>query len=88
MQIYQSRLIPFALSLLNTYPSCIGGVYVLNYGPLYNTLWSVAKLVLPGKATSRILFVDEEKVKQCIEEETLLQGLYFYYYYDYDWGTS
>ncbi|RUS30431.1 hypothetical protein BC938DRAFT_479396 [Jimgerdemannia flammicorona] len=72
LQYYQTRLIPFALNLLKTYPSCVGGVYVLNFAPIYHTLWTVAKLVLPEKATSRMLFLDEGSVTEMIKEENLL----------------
>ncbi|KAL1922425.1 uncharacterized protein VTP21DRAFT_9964 [Calcarisporiella thermophila] len=63
----------FIFDLFHThFPSCVGAVYVLNFGWMYSGVWQMVKLMLPEEAKSRIMFPSAKELDEFIDESCLL----------------
>ncbi|KAI8980967.1 transport protein Trs120 or TRAPPC9 TRAPP II complex subunit-domain-containing protein [Pilobolus umbonatus] len=71
-----SNLMQTLKSITNTrFPGCIGSVYIMNFGWMYQGLWQVAKLLLSEHAKSRISFTSSKEMDQVIPTDDLLRDL-------------
>lgn len=61
------------------FPGFVGSVYIMNFGWMYQGIWQVVKLVLSEQAKARVSFINNQEVKQVIDENDLLKGEVYMY---------